>query len=171
MRKGSLLAEVLVALAVIFIVSSYLASLSTIMIRDIPKIHRVIESNTSALNALKQMCKDINSARGLPQSFMQFGSNNELLLIELADYLVCYQIEDGRLIRHKLSKNLASEKEDTEIWRIPNAKIDWRVWRMGDRGYAVEVHTHIEQRSMNGIEKKMANSYLYFAGACPEAVR
>jgi hypothetical protein len=48
---------------------------------------------------------------------------------------------------------------------VPNAEIEWRLWKKDGLGYAVEVHTHIKYKLRERFQEKMANSHLYFLGA------
>jgi len=170
MRKGFSLVELLIVLIVISIVSVPLARLSTATLRDIPRTYRMIESNTNVLNALKQIHQDVNAAKGFPKSFNAYIASSETLLIELANEVICYQLKDGKIFRRKLTGTWEINSEDVEVWLVPHAKVEWQVWRKNGKGYAVEVKTYIEQKSGEHLEKKMANSHLYFVGAYQEAV-
>ena len=170
MRKGFSLVELLVVLAVISIVSVPLAGLSTTTLRDIPRAYKMIESNTSILNALKQIRKDVNVAKGFPKSFNGFTTNGDTLLIERANGTICYQLKDGEIVRQTLTDTKVGRNEKIINWAVPQGKVKWRVWQKNGKGYAVEVKTYIEQKSGEHLEKKMANSHLYFVGVYQEAV-
>jgi len=185
MRKGLSLVEVLVVIAAVFLISVPLARLSTATLRDIPACRRMIETNTTILNAIEQIRKDVNAAKKFPESFGTYTANGETLLIELENETVLYQLKDGRILRQKFTKTGTDTEKEITTWRVPNGGIQWRLWRrngrrgapqtrnraFGDPGYAVEIKTWIEQKSLGRLEKKMANSYLYFAGAHQEAVK
>ena len=156
MRKGWTLLEVLTVVAVLAIASVPLAKLTTVTLCDIPRSYRVIQSNTSILNALKQIRRDVNFAKDL--------SADNSLIIEQTDCTIIYQLLDGKIIRSKKSKS-SENRHEVRTWLIPKGKMDWKVWRQNNRGYAVEIETHIAQKSGSCIEKKMKNSYLYFIGA------
>ena len=170
MRKGFSLVELLLVLAVISIVSVPLAGLSTTTLRDIPRAYKMIESNTSILNALKQIHKDVNVAKGFPKSFDGFTANSDTLLIELANSTICYQLKDGEIVRQTLADTKVEHDEKIINWAVPQGKVKWRVWQKNGKDYAVEVKTYIEQKSGEHLEKKMANSHLYFVGAYQKAV-
>jgi type II secretory pathway pseudopilin PulG len=170
MRKGFFLVELVVVIAVITLVSVPLARLSTATFRDIPRSYRAINSNTSILNALKQIQKDVNAAKGFPKSFGAYTANNETLLIKLTDNIICYQLKDSQILKLKLANTNAGNAEEITRWPVPKAKVEWQVWRKNNKGYAVEVRTCIEQKSGDRLEKKMANSHLYFVGAYREAI-
>jgi prepilin-type N-terminal cleavage/methylation domain-containing protein len=171
MRKGFSIVEVLVVLGIISIISIPLARLSTTTFRDIPRSYRMIQANTSMLSTLKQMHKDINAAKDLPKSSGKYTTNNEVLLIELADGMICYQLKDDEIVRRKLTQIQKDNQQDIMSWPVPHAKIKWQVRRGNNKGYGVEIKTYIEQRSGDRLEKKMANSYLYFVGVYQEAIR
>lgn len=173
MRKGFSIVEALVVLAVISIISIPLARLSTTTLRDIPRSYRMIQANTSMLSALKKMHKDISAAKDLPESFGQYTTNNEVLLIELADGMICYQLKDGEMLKRKLirRRRTGDDQEETTSWPVPYAKMEWQVRQKNNNGYAVEITAYMEKKSGDRLEKKMANSYLYFVGACKEALR
>lgn len=170
MRKGYLIIQLLVIIAVLVIVSLPLARLSTATLRDIPMSYRMIASNTSILNALEQIRKDVNAARGFPESFDDYTANDETLLIELANDTICYQLKNDELLRRKLANTKTGGDEETESWSIRHGKIQWRLQRKDDKDYAVEIRTCIEQKIEGHLEKKMANSHLYFIGAYQEVV-
>ena len=171
MRKGFSLVELLVAMVILSFVSVVLAGLFTTIISDIPRSYRVVQVNTTLLSMLKQMRSDIDAAKGLPESFAEHTTNDELLLIELADAMVYYQLKDGKVLRRKLTNTQQGGSENTTVWLVPHAKVEWQVWKKDKGGYAVEVKTHIEHKIRGHWEKKMANSHLYFVGAFREALK
>ncbi len=129
MRKGFSLVEMLVVIVILPLVYLLLAGLFTTIIGDIPRSFRVVQANTSLLNMLEQMHNDIDAAKGLPGSFAGHTTNDELLLIELADALVCYQLEDGEVLRRKLTNAQQGGGKDTTVWAVPHAKVEWQVWK------------------------------------------
>ena len=171
MRKGFSLVEMLVVMVILPLVYLLLAGLFTTIIGDIPRSFRVVQANTSLLSMLEQMHNDIDAAKGLPESFAEYTTNDEMLLIELADAMICYQLKDGEVLRRKLTNTQQGSGEDRTVWSVPHAKVEWQVWRKNDGDYAVEVKTHIEHKVRGHWEKKMANSHLYFVGAFREVLK
>jgi prepilin-type N-terminal cleavage/methylation domain-containing protein len=165
MRKGFSLVEVITVLAVLFVISIPLARLSVLTMYDIPKSQKLIESNTSILDALKYVKRDVNSAKSFPQSFQKYSASENRLLIEQQNKTICYTAEQG-----KISRIVVDEEGEKITWQIPDGKIEWQVWRKDGIGYAVEINKYVELKSYNRVDKKMSNSYVYFAGACQEAV-
>lgn len=171
MRKAFTIVELLVVMVVFASVSVALAALFTTLITDIPKSYRVVQENTSLLSMLRQMRKDIDKAKALPPSFAGHTTGDELLLIELPDDMICYQLKNGEVLRRKLANVQKGRDEDTKVWLIPHAKIEWQLAGDDDNAYAVEVKTHIEYQVRGHRQKKLANSYLYFLSALPEATK
>jgi len=179
MRKAFSLVELLAVMVVSAAVSVALAALFTTIITDIPKSYRVVQENTSLLSVLGQMRKDIDRAKALPQSSAGHTTDDDLLLIELPDGMICYQLKNvegarkmrTQVLRRRLTDAQEDGGEDAKVWSVPHAKVEWQLARKDDKAYAVEVRTHIEYEVRGHRQKKMANSYLYFVGALPEAVK
>jgi hypothetical protein len=135
------------------------------LIKDIPRSHKLLEENTIVTIILDSLQQDIDKAKGLPDSFGEYTAGSELVLIELADSVICYQVKDGNLLRRKLTLNQQSNPEEERIWKIPHTNITWQVWKKEQNSYAIEVQTSIEYKIRGKhLEKKMANSHLYFVG-------
>jgi len=165
MRKGFNLVEMLVVIVIIPVAAVTLDRLFANLLRDMPRTSAVVQENTTLLNMLRQMRKDIDKATGLPKSFAGHTTSDELLLIERPDSMICYQLKDGQVLRRRLTDTQEGGGEDARAWSAPNAEVKWHVWRKNDKGYAVEVKTHVKQKLRAKWQKKMANSHLYFVGA------
>jgi prepilin-type N-terminal cleavage/methylation domain-containing protein len=169
MRKGFTLVEVLIVVIVLPFMMLVLDDFFRTLIKDIPRSYRTVQENASLLSMLEQMQKDIDKAKGLPESFNEYTTGDKLLLIELAEGMICYQLKDEKALtvrRSSLGSRVTGDESRITVWSIPNAKVEWQVWRKDGDGYAVEVKTHIEHKIRGEHwEKKMANSHLYFVGA------
>ncbi|MFH1884078.1 MAG: prepilin-type N-terminal cleavage/methylation domain-containing protein [Planctomycetota bacterium] len=99
MRKGFTLVEVLIVIVVLPFMMLVLNDLFRTLIKDIPRSYRVVQENTSLLSMLEQMQKDIDKAKGLPESFGEYTTGDKLLLIELAEGMICYQLKDEKVLR------------------------------------------------------------------------
>ncbi len=169
MRKGFTLVEVLIVVIVLPFMMLVLDDLFRTLIKDIPRSYQVVQENTSLLSMLDQMQKDIDKAKGLPESFGEYTTGDKLLLIELAEGMICYQLKDEKALtvrRSSLVSRVTGDEPRITVWSIPHAKVELQVWRKDRDGYAVEVKTHIEHKIRGEHwEKKMANSHLYFVGA------
>lgn len=162
MRRGFSLVEMLMVTITLPFVFLIFDGLFRSLLSDIPASWRIAQENTTVLSMLEQVHRDIDKAKGLPESFAGNTANDTLLLIELADGVICYQLKDGQVIRRRLTDMGAHEKR---VWSLPNAKVVWRVWVRDGKGYAVEAKTHIDHRSRGHWKKKMALSHLYFVGS------
>ena len=83
----------------------------------------------------------------------------------MPDEVICYRRRDDKLIRYKLNKSDTSAAEATATWLVPNAKIKWNIHRIKDEKDVLEVQHYIEHRIGGRLEKKLANSHLYFMAA------
>ncbi len=160
MKKGFSLVEVITVLAVIAVISIPLGRLLGFMMYDIPKSGKIIETNTSILDALRYIKKDVNLAVNFPQNFKEYSANKNCLIIEQKNKTICYLAQ-----QEKISRIVIGDAKEKIAWQIPNGKIEWQVWRKDDTGYAVEISKYVELKSYNRVDKKMGNSYVYFAGA------
>lgn len=164
MRKGFTLVEMLIVIMTLPFVALVLDGLFNTLLTDIPRSCRVLQDNTTLLSMLQQFQQDIDEAKGLPDSFAGHSTDDKLLLVELAEGMICYQLEDGQVLRRRLTDTQQGSDEQARVWSMPNAQVEWRVWRQDGHGYAVEVKTHIKHRLRKKSQKKMANSHLYFLG-------
>jgi len=135
MRKGYTFTEIMAVLFFFPVAALVLDGLFRTLVHDIPRSSRVVQENTSLLNALEHIQE-----------------------------LICYELKDGKILRHKLAKD-RSDTQTPTVWSVPNAEIRWRLWKKDGLGYAVEVHTHIKYKLRERFQEKMANSHLYFLGA------
>ncbi|MCX5637507.1 MAG: prepilin-type N-terminal cleavage/methylation domain-containing protein [Planctomycetota bacterium] len=168
MRNGFTLVEML---AVIIVVTFAFFAFNVIFkdaVVDVPRSTRVVDENTTLLSMMSRMQRDIDSAKGLPEPSAGQVASDKLLLLEMADGTICYQLEDDGVIRRKLMNAELDVADQDRTWLLPNSKIEWRIWRKDGIGYAVEVKTHIRYKLREKMEKKMANSHLYFAGIFAE---
>jgi hypothetical protein len=171
MRKGFTLVEVFILVTVLPFVFLLFDGLFKAIAGEIPMSVRIVHENTSLLNVLRQIQKDIDRAKGLPKSFAGQTAGDQILLIELAEGIICYERKDGQVIRQKLTETSQGKAEDPRIWSIPHANVEWKVWERNGQGYAVETNTHLEYGRRGQWVKKMAHSHLYFAGALGKELR
>jgi len=164
MHRGFTLVEILLVVVMVSFAAIALDGLLTAMLRDIPRSSRVVQENTTLLDILTQMRRDISRAKGLPESFNGCTADEQVLLIAWPDSVICYQLKNGQVFRRKLTAVQDADNNDARVWSVPNAEVKWRVWRKNGQGYAVEIETYVKQRLREKWQKKMANSHLYFLG-------
>jgi len=165
MRKGYTFVEIILLIVITPFVFLFFDGLFKTFVAEIPWSLRIANEHTSLLNMTERMQKDVDEAKSLPQSYAGHVSNDRQVLIELPEGVFCYKFEDGRVLRQKLANTGQSVPEQPIIWLLPNASIKWKLWIKDDQGYAVETNTYIEHKRRGQWKKKMAHTYLYFAGA------
>lgn len=164
MRKGMTLVEVLIVMVVLPFVAVAFDVLFRSTLSDIPRSTRLVQENTSLLNMLEQMRHDIGAAKAMPESSGQYTAGEGLLLIEIADGVLGYQLKDGKVLRYRLTGRQEEQEENARVWSLPDSQVQWRTWRKDGRGYAVEVRTSIRYKLRSKYQQRMANSHLYFLG-------
>jgi len=165
MRKGYTYVEIVLIIVMTPFVFLFFDGLFKTFVSDIPWSLRIANEHTSLLYMMERMEKDIDRAKNLPESYAGRISNDRQLLIDLPEGVFCYRLEDGRMLRQKLTDDGQSNTEQPTVWLLPYASIRWKVWAENGRGYAVETNTNIEHKRRGQWKKKMAHTYLYFAGA------
>ena len=104
MRKGFTLIEVLVIVIIMPFIFLIFDGLFRTLLSDIPWSWRIAQENTTMLSMLDQLQQDIDAAKGLPESFGTYTANDNLLLIESPDGVLCYQLKDGKVTRSSSRK-------------------------------------------------------------------
>ena len=165
MRKGFTLVEILAVVISLPFLMIVLDGLFKTLIKDIPQSYQIVQANTSLTSMLKEMQQDIDKAKGLPKTYNEYTSGDTMLLIDLPEGMISYQLKDDKVLKYNLTDNQPNNAEEQEVWSTPNAKIQWKVWRNNMSGYAVEVRSHIAYKVKGHLKNKMANSHLYFVGA------
>lgn len=165
MRKGFTIVEIIVIITILPIFMLAFDKLFKTLVSDLPRSYRVVNENISLLNMLDKLQQDIDLAKGLPSTYGSYSVSDEQFLIEQADGVICYQFKDDKILRFKLKDNTSNNEEAEDFWILPHAEIKWRLWEENGRGYAVEIRKHIEHNVLGHLEKKLANSYVFYVGA------
>ena len=165
MRKGFTLVEMLAVIMTLPFMMLILDGLFKTLIKDIPRSYQVVQANTSLISLLKEMQQDIDNAKGLPKTYKEYTAGDNILLIDSSEGMISYQLKDDKVLKYNLTDNQPNNPKEQKVWSVPNAKVQWKVWRKDKSGYAVEVRTYIAYKLKRHLEKKMANSHLYFVGA------
>lgn len=163
MRKGYLLNEMLVVIAVLAITLGLSTKLLKGVVSDIPKMQKDFQSNVSTNHMLDKLQNDIEAATALPKKTAELESNEKTLLIALDDSILVYTLEDDKIVKSKIGSADQTQPEIIDTWHAPNAKVSWKVWQNHDNN-AIEVTTYIERNRHGKLEKKLKNSHVYFVG-------
>lgn len=165
MRKGFNLVEMLIVAVTIPIIVIVLDKTLINILRDIPRSSAVVQENTTLLNMLGQLRNDIEQANNLPESFDGLTSDEKILLVEMPDGVIFYRKRNSEIIKGQLTKGQRNDSIETRVWSLPNSEVIWQVWRENNRGYAVEITSHVKLKLRKKLQKKMANSHLLFVSA------
>ncbi len=171
MRRGYLLVE---ALLMIFMLATALvvfAPLSNVLMSDIPRSFRFSQVNTTLLNMLEHIRKDIDDSSQVLGSFGDYVANENVLLLEKPDGVIGYELKGDEVHRLILAGPKQNQNPNAFVWSVPKAKIKWRVWKRDGAAYAVEVKTYIDYQTGSRSQEKMANSHLYFLDSRREEIK
>jgi prepilin-type N-terminal cleavage/methylation domain-containing protein len=157
------LVEMLVVITVLPFVAIAFSSLFATFIRDVPRMTRMVQENTSVLDLVRHIRDDVDAAVGLPDAFGGTKSDDHTLLIALPKTVICYRIQGAGVTRTVLGGE-QTEPRAEGTWRFRDAVIGWRLWGRSDSANAVELRTFLRERISGRIREKLANSYLYFVG-------
>jgi hypothetical protein len=171
MRKGFTLVEVFLLVIVLPIVFLLFDGLFKTIASEIPMSVRLIHENMSLLSMLRQVQQDIDRAKGLPKSFAGQTASDHVLLIELSEGVIRYQLKEGRILRQNLMNTQQETTEGSRVRSIPHASLRWKVWERNGQGYAVEIDTRLEYAKRGQWKQKMAQTHLYFTDALGKEVR
>jgi len=159
MRRGYTLTELMVLLAIMAVIAVPISRLTKVIIYDIPMSLKLVECNTSILNAMQVIGQDMALATAISKS------DDGKLVIEQKGCTINYifQEEEGRIIRN--------ETAEQGEWYIPSGKIEWNVLEKNGKSYALEIKKYVVVERYSEIDKKMENSYLYFVDDVAEKVK
>jgi hypothetical protein len=160
MRKGYLLVEMIVILSVLTLVLLITGRFFRTFAYELPRDFRLVQEGCVLNNAVSHIRADVASAKVLSES-VDDSAEPVLLVMKLPDGMVSYEFNDGRILRRVVGAQETAARDT--IWLVPHGRIEWRVWRRDQTGYVVELRTCIEYKDLGHIQRKMANSYLFFA--------
>ena len=160
-RKAFTLIEMLVVIAVLPVAMFALSRIFATFIQDIPRMTRVVERNTTVLDMVQQLREDMDRAVALPNVFQDKRGNNRTLLIEFAESVVCYELQEGRAVRSVLGDSQA-EGRQSRTWAFPESVVTWSRWQENETAYAVEIRTHVKRKVGSQVKAKLANSHVLF---------
>ncbi len=164
MKRAFTLIEILVVITILPIVMIVISGVYATFIRDIPRTTRVLQQNTTVLNLLEQMRRDMDQAVALPEQFDGQRADERTLLLEQSGRVIRYEFGDGQVVRTVLTSDErpATSDDGPRLWRMPDAVVTWRPWTRDGDTYAVEIHSHVQQWVSSHLTKKMAGSHVFF---------
>ena len=165
MRKGFTIIEMIVIIGILPLLLITADKLFKSLVGDIPRSCHIPKENQLILHVLDRLQQDIDLAIELPESVGEYAASDKLLLIEQADDVICYKIEDRQIARSRLENIDSEDPQNRMVWPLLNAEIRWRIYKVDNANAAVEIKTCVNLHDNNRMEKKLANSHLFFVGA------
>jgi len=161
-RKGFSINEMLFMIPVMIVLMMMCTKPIRTILADMLQGQRELQANVSAHHMLRGVREEIERATALPEHAGGTKAGGRVLLIESSEGTICYELIDDKIIKNRifLEQNKSAQRIDS--WPVPNASINWKVWRRNDKGYAVEVITSIDRISGDRLHKKLQNSHVFF---------
>ncbi len=165
-RRAFSLVEILVVITVLPFAAIAFSGLFATSVRDVPRMTRIVQENTSVLDLVRHIRHDIDAAVGLPDASGEVRSDDRTLLIALSEGVICYRMDEAGVTRTRLDQ---AEPQTEGVWRFRDAVIAWRRWQQGEEAHAVELHASLHERISGKTRERLANSYVYFIGGLAQA--
>lgn len=163
MRKGFTIVEMIAVLGVVSVILFSVSGLWLTVFYDIPQANEAIYEHSRLDRMLMQMKNDIDIAVDFPQS-----DDAQTLIIEQPAMTVSYEFGREKIVRYAIENSKTGGQFEDMTWKIPDAVIQWRLLESNNKIYAVAVQTHIQQKTRGSMQKKLANSHVFFVGVVPE---
>jgi prepilin-type N-terminal cleavage/methylation domain-containing protein len=163
MRKGVTLIEMVLVIAILGSAMTAFTVLFRTLLGDLPDTYRVCQTNDTVGIIVDQIRKDIDRAKSL--SCRQETTGGDLLLIELPEGTLAYEMAQDYTLRCSRGADPNSPEYIRTTWSIFPAKIQWQVLEKDGQGYALEISTFIECYRPPEKKKKLSNSYVFFTNA------
>ena len=151
-----MLVEMLVTITILVVISFPLSRFTKLLVFDVPRSLKHIEANTSLLNVMADLKSDVCSSFKL-----QRDSQNRLIIYK-ADQTVCYDFGENKISCTATDSNAPSAE-----WKIPGGRVDFEIQSINNTP-AVQITKYVEVEKYNGVEKKLAETYLYFPNSFQE---
>ncbi|MEN6424392.1 MAG: hypothetical protein ABFE13_03455 [Phycisphaerales bacterium] len=165
-EKAFSLVEILVVVLVLPLVMVVISGLFRTFIQDVPRMNQLVQENTTVQNLFDQIRRDMDGATALPKQFEDRQADETSLLIQRPNAVVCYHIEDGRVVRTVLG----TQEGDERVWSARDAVIEWKPWTQDGNTCAVEVHSYLKQRVHGHLMRRFLSSYMFFVRGLAEGV-
>lgn len=167
MRKGFMLVEVLLMLAIVAALSGALAAVFRTALWEIPHSLRLVQAHKSLISAVERIGRDISEARSIPPGSTGRETGKNRLLIELSGQTVFYEVQDDRVTRTVVNAGANGGAGEKTAWSIPYGRIRWVPLNTEAGRPALELKTWIEYRQSGEATKRFENTRLCFIGSLP----
>ena len=164
MRRGTSLIELLALVAVLGTVTLLFGIAMRTTVGEVPRLQGVAQASRVVFGMLERLQEDIDTAKSLPESHADKTANEKLLLIELPEAIVSYEVAEGEIVRKELQLKNSDTPRQSYNWPLGTAKVSFHRWESSGFAYAVEVRRAVEYRKGDKTEDRLVNAQvLYFA--------
>ena len=167
MRRGLTLIELVGALPILVIVAVLLSRLFPVLLRDMPRMQRTVQTHNTVRSVLHQLRRDVEAAEALPDWHRGKNAGEETLIVRHPASMVTYRMTDKEIVRRRRPHGRSTPTTVTHTWPREKAEIRFRCWMAGDKTYAVEVRSSVRATKHGNTLYKLATAEVLFPGALP----
>ena len=167
MLRGFTLLEIIAVLPLMVLVGAIVAGVFPVLVRDVPRVQETVNVRVRLGHMLGRLQKDVDAAGSLPESAAGRSAGEGLLLLQLPDAVVCYEVGRGSVTRSRLSEDANGQPIETDAWSVPSARVSFNRWPRSGRCRAVEVHTAVEHTMHGQTREKLAKTHLFHLAVLP----
>ncbi len=158
-RRGFSLIELVALLPMLAAVAVVLSAMFPTLVRDVPRLQEVTQTDAAMMHMLGQMQRDVDAAVGLAVS----SENPKLFLIRQPSREIVYRVEHDRVAREVRPPGKdKTRKPEIKAWDTPGANISFLPLRQGNKTYAVAVQTAVKYHIRSTQMEKLANCRVFF---------
>jgi hypothetical protein len=150
--------EMLAVIAALAVLMALSVRPMRMLVADIPRSHRDVQTLTRTMNMLEHLKKDVERSAGMLVVEMDPRISGNLLYLEQDGGLVSYSLTDNTVIRQSGVPN--DQPENT--WDLPHVHLEWAVWKNDEIPYALEITTWSERVVLNRTRQNFKQTHVYF---------
>ena len=167
MRRGTSLIELVGMVAVLGPVTLLFGITLRTTVGKVPRLQRVAQASRVVFGMLERLQEDVDTAKSLPEYHAGSTANEKLLLIELPEAIVSYEVGEGEIVRKELRVKDSDTAKQSYTWPVGDAKVSFHRWKSSGSAYAVEVRRAVEYRKQDRTEDKLVNAQVFYLASIP----
>ena len=167
MRRATSMIELIAVLAMMGMVALLFGINIRTTLSDVPNLQKLAQASRVVSGMLEQLQNDIDSAKSLPKSHAGKPANEKLILIELPQKIVSYEVLETQIVRKELPTNDPGTAGKTYNWPLGQAKMSFHNWEDSSFTYAVEVRRAVQYHKKDKTEDRLVNAHVFYLASMP----
>jgi type II secretory pathway component PulJ len=162
-KKAFMIIELMTALAVMGSLLLVMAWFYRDTLVEVPRSYRAVQANTSVLDAIDHIRRDVETCKSLPAKADGFTADQYTLIIAEPNGTVVYRLENGVL--HRTACGMAipghvlhGQDARATSWKLATARLEFAA-----KPNEVVIRSWVEQKVRGKSVRRMENSRVFFA--------